>query len=238
MEELEKLLAEATTNELAAAFWAAVGISAILPFLPYGRNLLYPFALLGTWAHEGGHGLAAILVGGKFKSLEIYSNLGGVAYSSGVGKKAQAIVAAGGLLGPVVAGGTIIIFGARQETASWILVGLAIFILISVIFFIRNRFGFVAMTLLSAGLIAATIYTSEDIRIFLAQLIGIQFCVSSWNTLDYMFTKNFRRNGKVTNSDTQDIAEALILPYWFWGSVIALSSVIILIASYYIAWVR
>jgi len=238
MSGLEEILNEATTNQLAAAFWSAVAVSLILPMLPYGRNFLYPFALLGTWAHEGGHGLTAILVGGNFKSLELYSNLGGVAYSSGVGKKSQALVAIGGLLGPAVAGGTIIIFGAKQETASWILFGLAILIFISILFFIRNRFGIVAMALIGLILIYITFYSDETIRIFIAQLIGIQFCVSSWNTLDYMFTKNFVRNGKRINSDTQDITEALFMPYWFWGAVTAITSALILIAAYYQAWVR
>ncbi len=231
-------LTELTTSDASSAFWAAVAVSIILPQIPQGKKLLYPFAFLGTWAHEGGHGLGAILAGGKFRSLEIYSNLGGVAYSSGVGRKARAFVSAAGLLGPAIAGGTIIIFSAKAELAPFILAGLAVLLSISALLFIRNRFGFVA-TLVIAGLLAGLcIYGDANIRIFVAQLIGIQFCVSSFSTLDYMFTSTFLRDGREMNSDTQDISDALFLPYWFWATLIFLTSIAILGASFFVAWIR
>ena len=238
MDDIDRLIPAPGTSELAAAFWAAVAVSVFLPRITYGKYLMYPFALLGTWAHESGHGVAAMLVGGKFKKLEIYSNLGGVAYSSGVGDRAHAFVAAGGLLGPALAGGAIILFGAREETAQAALIGLSIVVALSLVFFVRNKFGFFALAAIAAAMVAAGILAPRSVGVLLTQLVGIQFCVASWNTLDYMFTKNFKRNGKTINSDTQDIAEALFLPYWFWGAVIAAASFCILAGSYYLAWVR
>mgnify|MGYP000259427338 FL=1 len=60
-----------------------------------------------------GHGLTALLVGGKFHYLEIYANGGGVAYSSVTNKfmsipLARAFTAAGGLFGPAIAGSVLI----------------------------------------------------------------------------------------------------------------------------------
>lgn len=226
------------SNRLMAFFWVAAAVSLILPRIPYGRNLLYPFALLGTWVHEMGHGVFAILAGGSFNRLVIYQNLGGTAYSSGVGSFGRAFVAAGGLLGPALAGGLIIVLGSRQSTARWVLAGLSILLALSLVFFVRNVFGWVALGIIAAALGPLAFYGPELLRIFVAQLIGIQFCLASWGTLDYMFTKEFRRNGQVINSDTQEIAEVLLLPYWFWGGLIAIMSFLVMASSFYVAWIR
>ncbi|MGB5759684.1 MAG: M50 family metallopeptidase [Acidimicrobiales bacterium] len=226
------------SNRLMAFFWIATAVSLILPRIPYGRHLLYPFALLGTWAHEMGHGLVAIMAGGTFNRLVIYQNLGGTAYSSGVGTLGRAFVSAGGLLGPALAGGAIIILGSRESTARWVLAGLAILLALSLVLFVRNAFGVLALALIAALLGAAAAYGPDLLKVFVAQLIGIQFCLASWSTLDYMFTKNFRRDGQVIDSDTQEIAEVLLLPYWFWGGLIALLSFGIMASSFYVAWVR
>lgn len=225
-------------GQLIRAFWAAVGLSLILPRLPYGRSVLYPFALLSTWAHEMGHGVTALVAGGKFKRLEVHRNLDGLAYSSGVGRLGRAVVAAGGLLAPAVAGGLIILLGARESTAPWVLAGLAAAVLVSVVLFVRNRFGLVALGLVGLALVPVAWRAPEVARIFVAQLIGIQFCVASWGSLNYMFTKNFyRSDGTLTDSDTQTIANVLLLPYWFWGGIIAGVSMAILAASFYLAWI-
>ena len=92
--------------------WSIFIIAFIVFFIwqtPSLGSFRYPFMLLGTWFHEMGHGLTAILVGGDFKYLEIYQNGGGVAYSTVTNKifsipTASALTAAGGLLGPAFAG--------------------------------------------------------------------------------------------------------------------------------------
>ena len=183
-------------------------------------------------------GLTAILVGGSFNRLLIYRNLGGTAYSSGVGSFGRALVAAGGLLGPALAGGLIIVLGSRQDTAPWVLAGLSFAIVFSLVFFVRNLFGWIALGLIAAVLGPMAFYGPELPRIFVAQLIGIQFCMASLGTLDYMFTRDFRRNGQVINSDTQEIAEVLLLPYWFWGGLIAALSFLVMASSFYVAWIR
>ena len=235
---LAERLGDLTEGELIRAFWAAVALSVIVPRLPYGRLALYPFALLATWAHEMGHGLTAIVAGGSFKRLEVHRNLDGLAFSSGVGRFGRAVVAAGGLLAPAVVGGGVIVLGARETTAPFVLTGLAAAVLVSVVLFVRNGFGWAALGLTGLALVGVAVGTSETIRIFVAQLIGIQFCFASWGSLDYMFTKHFRRrDGSLMDSDTQTIANVLVLPYWFWGAAIAATSVAILAAAFYVAWI-
>ena len=236
VDQTPTILTEPTVDELATLFWVAVAASIVVPRLPLGRRLLYPFALLGTWVHEMGHGLAAVAVGGRFRRLEIYSNLGGQALSTGVRGVQRAVVAAGGLIGPALAGALVIVLGSRAQTAGWVLGALALAIGLSLIAVVRNVFGWVALGAVAAVLAPIALYAPEGVRIFLAQLIGIQFCLAFWGTLDYMFTKNFVRDGRVLDSDTQEIANVLILPYWFWAALITAASAAMLIGAFYLAW--
>lgn len=236
MDQVPAIITDPTSDQLATLFWVAVAVSIVVPRLPFGRRILYPFALLSTWVHEMGHGLAAVVVGGRFRRLEIYSNLGGQALSTGVRGVRRAVVAAGGLIGPAVAGGAVIVFGSRDRTAGWVLAVLAVAIGLSLIAVVRNLFGWLALGAVAAALAPIAVYGPEGVRIFLAQLIGIQFCLAFWGTLDYMFTKNFVRDGRILDSDTQEIANVLVLPYWFWAGVITLASGALLIGAFYLAW--
>lgn len=221
-----------------ALFWLAAAASVVLPRIPYGRNLLYPFALIGTWAHEMGHGLVTILLGGSFERLEVYRNLGGVAFSTGVGSFGGVLVSAGGLLGPAILGALIIVYGSRPKTARWVLAALGVAIVLSVLLFVRNGFGVAALGLTGAALVALGFRGPELARLAVTQLIGVQLCLAIWGTLDYLFTKNFVRGGQTFDSDTQNIADVLLLPYWFWGGLIAAISFAILTFAFYRAWIR
>lgn len=233
---LGQRVAELTDGELIRLFWGAVVLSLILPRIPYGRLLLYPFALLGTWAHEMGHGLTALATGGRFRRLVIYRNLDGLAYFE-TGSLRRVLVAAGGLLAPAVVGGGFIVLGSRESTAPFVLAGLAIALLVSLVLFVRNAFGWLSLALVGAALVPVAWWAPETVRVFVAQMVGIQLCVASWGSLNYMFTRHFHRaDGTLTDSDTQMIANVLLLPYWFWGAMIAALSFLILAGSFYLAW--
>ena len=225
-------------GRLALLFWAAAIASLVLPRLPYGRLALYPFALLGTWAHELGHGITAVVVGGSFERLEVYRNLGGVAFHAGTGEVGGALVSAGGLLGPAIAGALVIVYGARPSSARWLLAIIGALVVLSVVLVVRNVFGAVALTGIGVALVALGVAAPNVVRIGLAQLVGIQLCVASWSTLDYMFTSRFTRDGRTLDSDTQNIADVLLLPYWFWGGLIAALSLVVMAYAFYRAWLR
>ena len=225
-------------RRLVLAFWAAAGLSVLLPGLPFGRMALYPFALLATWAHEMGHGLTALMVGGEFERLLLFADLGGVAYSARPDNVvAPVLISAGGLLGPALAGGLVVVLGARARASRLVLGGLAAALLASAGDWVRNPFGIAAVLGLGLGCAGMAIYGSEVARQVATQLIGIQLCLGSLSDFDYMFTREFVRDGQVRISDTQAIADQLFLPYWFWGALIAALSLVILAVAFRLAWV-
>jgi hypothetical protein len=231
--------AGAERRTLVRAFWAAAALSLVLAWVPYGRLVLYPFALLSTWAHEMGHGLTALLAGGAFDHLVLYPDLGGTAFNRvPQGLFAPALVAAGGLVGPAVAGGLTIVFGARPRLSRVVLYVFAGLLLASLAVWVRNPFGMAAVLGLAVGFGALARYAGDGIKLTVAQLTGIQLCLGSVSDFDYMFTRDFLRDGQVQISDTQAIAQQLFLPYWFWGGLVALASLLILGTAFWFAWVR
>ena len=228
----------ATANPL-LMFWAAVAVSLALAFVPHGNMVLYPFAILSTWAHEMGHGLAAIVVGGEFRRMEIYQNLGGVAFSTRPDNViAPVLIAATGLLGPAIAGGLIIVLGSSEKLGRWVLEALAVLLVVSAVVWIRNPFGMAAVISLGVVLGLIGFFANELVELCVVQFIGIRLCLESLSDVDYMFTRQFERDGQVMYSDTQQIAEHLLLPYWVWGVVVAGISFFILFSAFYLAWIR
>lgn len=227
-------------KRLVKAFWAAVAISVLCNVLqPWGRYALYPFALLGTWAHEMGHGLTALLLGGSFEKLVLFSDLGGYASHTALGFFRRPLVSMGGLLGPSIVGGGLIVLGARSEKTARLALWLLVAALgLSVVIWIRSLFGVVAISAVAVVLAGVALKGGVFAELFMTQLIGIQLCLALVSDVNYMFTKSFQRGGETLLSDTGQIAEHWLLPYWVWGGLIAATSFAILLSAFYVAWIR
>ncbi|GGX07257.1 peptidase M50 [Aquimarina muelleri] len=205
--------------------------------LPYFGWVQYPFILLGTWFHEMGHGLTAILVGGSFKYLEIYENGGGVAYytisdSYMPVSIANALIAIGGLLGPAITGSVLIISGKSPKItriALRVLIGIMI---LSLILWIRSFWGMVILISFIVFLTGITFFKNQKLEVITILFLGLQSVLSTYLQLDYLFTKHFERDGAIQISDTQAIAENTIGTYWIWAILIVLISVYLLWKSF------
>lgn len=201
--------------------------------MPYLGVIQYPFHLLGTWFHEMGHGLTALLVGGHFGHLEIYENGGGVAYSSVSNSYmpisiARAFTAAGGLLGPAIVGATLIA-SAKSHKSSMIALRVLIGIMIiSLIIWIRSFWGIAVMSVFAVLLFVITLFKSRKLEVITIMFLGLQSVLSTYLQLNYLFTKQFERDGAIQISDTQAIAENLFGTYWMWALLIILISVYLL----------
>ena len=84
---------------------AAVVIVFILWNVPAFDFLMYPLRLFVTFVHEAGHGLAALITGGRFDHFVVYSNGAGVATTSG---GARWFILPSGYLGAAVFGALLL----------------------------------------------------------------------------------------------------------------------------------
>lgn len=193
--------------------------------LPYGRQMLYPLTLLATFAHEMGHGLTALLLGAQFDQLLLNADGSGMAVWHGnPGRIATALIAAGGLVGPTVAGITLLLLSRSLRFARVVLGTLALLLTVSMVVWSRNSFGAVYLLALAATLALAARVLPDTAAAFVLHLIAVTLCLSWFTDLDYMFSAQAVVNGVAQPSDSAVMAQALWLPYWFWGGVVAVFS--------------
>ncbi|MEA5601946.1 M50 family metallopeptidase [Nostoc sp. UHCC 0252] len=215
---------------------AAAIATALLWQLPGGDYILYPFTILATWFHEMGHGLMAILLGGQFQKLQIFSNGSGVATYGirlSLGPIGPAMVAAAGPMGPPLAGAALIMASRSFRAATLCLKILGGFLLFSTLIWVRSSFGLVAIPLLGFIILGIALKTPRWAQGFAIQFLGVQACVSTFHQLDYLFSWSA---GPLGLSDTAQMQRYLLLPYWFWGGLMAIASLVILVQSLRVAY--
>lgn len=206
----------------------------ILWQIPWGNYILYPFSILATWFHEMGHGLTALLLGGNFQKLEIFANGSGLATHSGglfLGRVGRALVAAGGPLGPAVAGSLFILAGRNRKTAKSTLLFLGALLVVSALIWVRSAFGGLVIPLWGIAILGIALRAPRTFHVPTIQFLGVQACVSTYHQVGYLFTHRVVINGSGIPSDTGQIAQQLFLPHWFWASLICLISIFLLVQS-------
>ncbi len=202
---------------------------------PSGKKILYPLTLLSTWYHEMAHGLMAVLLGANFNKLEIFANGNGLARYSYrgslfLGPIGNVLVSAAGPMGPPIIGAGFILASRSWQTSQQLLIILSSFMLVSVLIWVRTGIGILLISLLGLIILGIGLEASPEIKVFAIQFLGVQACISTFRDFDYVFRYY---NGY---SDTAKIAKVLILPHWFWGILITVASLFLLIQSLRIAY--
>ena len=212
----------------------SVGVTAALWLVPYGRWIGYPLALLSTLVHELGHGVAGVMVGGRFEAFEMWSNGAGVAHVSGYdGRLARAFESAGGLVGPACAAALGFAMARGERRARGMLLTLGVLLLVADVLVVRSAFGLAFVTLFALVLLwvgtRAGGWASQLTLLFLS----VQLALSVYSRGDYLFTDTANLGGSSMPSDVANMASALLLPYWFWGLLCGAFSAAVLVVG---AW--
>lgn len=209
----------------------SVVATAALYGVPGGRTLAWPLVLISTLAHELGHGLAAVLLGGHFDSLVIHSDASGVAsWSGSFGRLGLATTAAAGLVGPAVASFVLLALGRTPRGARILLACAGVGLALVALLLVRNMFGwwFTALLASACFLVAwRAPRLSQGFVVFLA----VQLALSVYSRSDYLFTKTAVTGSGTMPSDVAVMAGALFLPYWFWGALCGALSLLVLYAG-------
>lgn len=190
--------------------------------LPYGRQLLYPLTLLATYAHELGHGLTAVLMGFELEQLYLHADGSGLAaWRGNPSPAATALIAAGGLVGPAMVGSALLVLSRSLRSGRALLAVLALLVAVTVVLWVRNGFGIAFLLAAAAGLGLAAKALPDSAASFVLHMVAVSLCLSWFSNLDYLFSAYAWVDGTRHPSDTAVMAEALWLPYWFWGGVVA-----------------
>jgi hypothetical protein len=209
----------------------SVVVTVALYLVPYGIFINLPLIWLSTLAHELGHGFTAALLGGNFERFVMHPDASGVAQWSApasFGPIRQAMVAAGGLVGPAILAAIGFMLARSSKVAKYSLLAGTFLLVAIAVLVVRNGFGlaFVAALALILGVLA----TRE--RAEVAQLglvfLATQLSMSVFSRGDYLFMEYAQTADGKMPSDVAQISNALIGPYWFWGAMCGLFSLAVL----------
>ena len=217
---------------------AAITATAALYVVPYGALIGYPLVLMSTLAHEMGHGLAAWLVGARFEELVVHPDGSGVARLSGsFSRLGSAFVSAGGLVGPAVLGGLFFVLAARGRLARAGLLVFGAFLVALTVWVVRSWFGLLFVGAVGVACVVVALRSRALVAQGALALLAAQLALSVFSRGDYLFTDTAVTWGGATQkSDVAAMAEALWLPYWFWGALCGAVSVAVLAAGTATFW--
>ena len=186
-----------------------------------------------------GHGLTATLVGLEFDSFRLYADGSGVAMIGGAaGRLSRAATAAGGLIGPAVAGAFLFWLSARARLAQIALMAFGALMIAACVLVIRNVFGFAFVGAMGGSLFYMGRRFAAVIAQFTVAVLAVQMALSVFSRADYLFTKTATTGAGAMPSDVAQLADLLFLPYWFWGVVCGAISVGVLVLGLSAFWKR
>lgn len=207
----------------------AAVVTLILYVVPFLSPISYPFMLLSTLVHELSHGVAAVLVGGHFTSFQMWADGSGLASINGnFGPFARAFVAAAGLVGPALIASLCFSFINSKQRARFILGCCGIILALVLLLVVRNIFGIFFVALLSAAALFFSLGPGSAYAQAVLAFCASQLALSVFSRSDYLFTDKALTSAGVMPSDVALIADALIVPYWFWGALCGLFSLAVL----------
>jgi hypothetical protein len=214
---------DAEVRRTRAILIISIVVTVALYAIPYGRYVAYPLMLLSTLAHEMGHGIAALVAGAEFHSFKMWPNGSGVAMTTAHanGRLAAAFTSAGGLVGPSLVAAIFFGLGRNPRLSRITLLVMGFLLLLLEVAVVRNPFGW--LFLFTAA--KAPAWISQVSLVFVA----VQLALSVFSRGDYLFMKEAETAQGKMPSDVSVMAEALFLPYWFWGALCGVFSIAVLV---------
>jgi hypothetical protein len=181
---------------------------------PWGLILLYPFALFTTWVHECGHAVATVLFGGTVASITIRANASGLTRSLVPGGAiAQALVASAGYLTASVVGCLLLTASRVDRRAKAILWSIGAFMFVTLLLWIRNPFGAIAVAAWGATLmLLGGKRATHGLAGFAIGLLAILVSLNAVFDIRVLFLVR-------GPSDATTMARLTGAPAWMWAAV-------------------
>lgn len=189
----------------------AMGVAALAAVVPRGVWLLSRNAI--TIAHEGGHGLIALLSGRRLDGIRLHSDTSGLTVSrgkpTGLG---MVLTAAGGYTAPPLLGlGGAWLLAANHITA---LLWGATALLLLMLFMIRNAYGVLTLFLTGGTFLLVSWMTGPQVQAGFAYAVVWFLLLGGVRPVFELQGK--RRRGQAPDSDADQLARLTHLPAAVW----------------------
>ncbi len=205
--------------------WLAAAVSLLISLTPAADTALYPFRLFTTWVHECGHALATVIVGGRVTAVTIAPDASGLTWSLVPdGRISRGIVASAGYLGAALVGCLLIAATRAHRQATALLGGVGAFMLLTLLFWIRNLFGAAVVLAWAIALLLLARRGLGRTAQFLVGLLAIQVALNAVYDIRVLYLVD-------GPSDAATMARLFLLPAWLWASAWMLIAVGMLAAT-------
>lgn len=217
----QSLLADITATHAHAPWWVT-GVAALLAAAavltprawPVTRNVV-------TIAHEGGHALVARLCGRRLDGIRLHSDTSGVTVSSGRPTGPGMVATAfAGYVAPSLAG--LAAAAAVGHGRSTGLLAATLALLLVMVVFLRNAWGFLTVTVAGAAVAAVLWWAPVATHVGFAGLLAWFLLLAGPRPVWELHAK--RRRGLAPESDADQLAALTGVPGVVWVALFALVS--------------
>ncbi len=189
---------------------ATAAVSALLVLLPWTwpgcRHVV-------TIAHEGAHGVAALLTGRSLAGIRLHSDTSGLTVSRGRPRGAgMAATAFAGYVGPALLGLGAAYLLSRQHALA--VLWLAVILLTLLLLQIRNFFGLYVVAAAGVGVFAVSWWGSGEVQ-SVAAYVGTWFLLVA-SPRPVIELQQQRRRGRARTSDADVLARLTGVPGLAW----------------------
>ena len=177
---------------------------------------------LVTIAHEGAHGVVALVTGRRLAGIRLHSDTSGLTLSRGRPSGPGMVLTTGaGYVGPALMGlGAAALLRAGHAVG---LLWLALVLLAALLLQIRNFFGLYAVLVVGVGVFALSWWASPPVQVFLAH-VGTWFVLLAAPRA-VVELQVHRRRGQARASDADVLARLTKVPGIVWVGVFLLVNV-------------
>ncbi|APY86445.1 hypothetical protein DCW30_18995 [Streptomyces alfalfae] len=189
----------------------ATGVVALAVVVPHGVWRLARNAI--TIAHEGGHGLVALLTGRRLDGIRLHSDTSGLTVSrgrpSGIG---MILTAAAGYTAPPLLGlGGAALLGSRRITA---LLWIATALLVAMLVMIRNAYGVLTVVLTGGAFLLVSWLAGSEVQAAFAYAVVWFLLLGGVRPAFELQSK--RRRGGAGDSDADQLSRLTHVPAGLW----------------------
>jgi len=217
------LAAQAAPPRALVAGTAALALLAVVPRLPWrtARHII-------TIAHEGGHGLAALLTGRRLSGIRLHSDTSGLTVSSGRPTgPGMAVTLLAGYLTPSLLGlGGAELLAHRRVTA---LLWTALVLLPAMLLMIRNAFGVLSVTVTAAIVFVVSWFAPPEVQAAFA-FFGVWFLLVG-GVRPVFELQRTRRGHRMPDSDADQLGRLTRVPPLLWVGFFLLVNTACLVAG-------
>ncbi|WP_049580570.1 M50 family metallopeptidase [Streptomyces sp. SBT349] len=211
--DIEELWDRVTGTQPEPELWlivaaAVVALSAVVPWGAWrlARNTI-------TIAHEGGHGLMALLTGRRLEGIRLHSDTSGLTVSRGRPTGfGMVLTAAAGYTAPSLLGlgGAALLADGRITALLWTATALLLALLVMV----RNAYGMLTVVLTGAAFLLVSWLTGPEVQAAFAYLVVWFLLFGGVRPVFELQTK--RRRGAARDSDADQLARLTRVPALMW----------------------